>query len=122
MNTEVKIAIEVLHPSAGRTTDHRYESGDLDDPAFITRLRENFNTLLDGVLQTRRPTREHTRNEPVALDDRSADQDPGNTDPDEMTAPLDPSDDVYSLIRPENSDIHTTHPAADRTSTETYGH
>lgn len=56
--------------------------------------------------------REYNRDEPVALDDR----DPGNTSPEEMTEPLDPDDDVYSLIQPDHQDgIRTTDP-------ENYGH
>lgn len=53
--------------------------------------------------------REYDRDQPVALDDR----DPSNTDPSELTSPLDPDDDVYSLIRPEQGDRRETTPAAD---------
>lgn len=35
----------------------------------------------------------------VALDQK----DPGNTDADELTAPLDPDDDVYTLVQPDRA-------------------
>jgi hypothetical protein len=37
------------------------------------------------------------RDQPVALDD----QDPGNTDIDNLVAPLDPDDDVFTLLNPD---------------------
>lgn len=63
--------------------------------------------------------REYSRDEPVALDDR----DPGNTEPEDLTAPLDPDDDVYSLVFPDQGDLRETSPAAEwRDDEPRYGH
>jgi hypothetical protein len=43
--------------------------------------------------------REYSQDQPVTATD---DRDPGNTDPEEMTEPLDPDDDVYTLINQNN--------------------
>lgn len=45
--------------------------------------------------------REFSRDEPVALDDR----DPSNTDPEDLTEPLDPDDDIYALVNQQQGDL-----------------
>ncbi len=66
--------------------------------------------------------REYNRDEPVALDDR----DPGNTEPDELTAPLDHDDNVYGLVFPDQGDLRETSPAGewpkDEDDEPRYGH
>lgn len=39
--------------------------------------------------------------------------DPGNTDPDELTAPLDPDDDVYALLLQDQGDLRETAPVGE---------
>lgn len=41
--------------------------------------------------------REYSRDEPIAM----ADRDPGNSDPDQFTAPLEPEDNVYTRVNQE---------------------
>lgn len=50
--------------------------------------------------------REYSRDEPVALDDR----DPGNVDIVELVEPLDPDDNVFSLVNPDQGDLRETAP------------
>lgn len=53
--------------------------------------------------------REYSRDEPVALDDI----DPGNSDPDEFTAPLDPDDDVYQVVTQDQGDLFESAPVGE---------
>lgn len=42
----------------------------------------------------------------VALDDR----DPSNTDIENLTQPLDPDDNVFTLVNPDQGDLREAHP------------
>lgn len=53
--------------------------------------------------------REHSRDEPVAADDR----DPSNSDPDDFTAALDPDDDIYALLGQDQGDLAETAPVGE---------
>ncbi len=56
--------------------------------------------------------REYSRDEPVALDDR----DPGNTDPSNLTEPLEPQDNVYQLVFQDQGDLREAAPMQDPTN------
>lgn len=53
--------------------------------------------------------RELDRNQPVALDDR----DPGNSDIDDLVEPLEPDDDVFTLVNPDQGDLREVSPVGD---------
>lgn len=53
--------------------------------------------------------REYSRDEPVALDDR----DPSNADIVSMVAPLEPDDNVYTLIHPDEETLRESAPVGD---------
>ena len=55
--------------------------------------------------------REYSRDEPVALDDR----DPSNHDIEKLVAPLEPEDNVFSLVNPEQGTLLETAPMQDPT-------
>lgn len=70
----------------------------------LTRWQRLIEALTEDKAMTEK--REYSRDEPVALDDR----DPSNTDPDQLTAPLDPDDDVFALVSQEQGDLLETAP------------
>ncbi len=78
---------------------------------FVFIDRHDPTTDERTMAKDRDTKREYDRNQPVALDDR----DPSNTDPQDLTEPLAPDDDVYSLVRPEQGDRRETSPAAEWT-------
>lgn len=43
----------------------------------------------------------------------AAPRDPGNTDPDKLTAALDPDDDVYALVNQDQGDLRETAPVGE---------
>ncbi len=53
--------------------------------------------------------REYSRDQPVALDDR----DPSNSDIESMTEPLEPHDNVYTLIHPDADTLRESAPVGD---------
>lgn len=53
--------------------------------------------------------RDLDRDQPVALDDR----DPSNSDIEDLIEPLDPHDNVFSLVNPDQGDMHETAPVGD---------
>jgi hypothetical protein len=53
--------------------------------------------------------RELDPTQPVAIDDK----DPGNADPDEFTAPLDPDDNVFTLVNADQGDLLETTPVGE---------
>jgi hypothetical protein len=58
--------------------------------------------------------REYDRDQPVALDDR----DPGNSDIENLVAPLSPDDDVFSLVHPQQGDVREVAPVGEDEDTE----
>lgn len=50
--------------------------------------------------------RELDRTQPVALDDR----DPGNSEIDDLVEPLEPDDNVFSLVNPDQGDLREATP------------
>ena len=58
--------------------------------------------------------REYSRDEPVALDGR----DPSNSDIEKLTSPLEPDDNVYSLVFPDQGDLRESSPVHE----PKYGH
>lgn len=53
--------------------------------------------------------RDLNRDQPIALDD----QDPSNTDIDHLVAPLEPDDNVFSLVNPDQGDLSETTPVGE---------
>lgn len=53
--------------------------------------------------------REYNRDEPVALDDR----DPSNSDIASMVGPLDPEDDVFTLVHPDEDTLRESAPVGE---------
>lgn len=88
------------------------------DEIICELVYERRRLLADGNLMSEQK-REYNRDEPVAMDDR----DPGNTEPEELTAPLDRDDDVYNLVFPDQGDLRGASPAAEGQDNEPrYGH
>lgn len=56
-----------------------------------------------------RDRREYARDQPVALDDR----DPSNSEIDKMIEPLEPHDNVYTLIHPDADTLRESAPVGD---------
>lgn len=75
------------------------------------RFRSNFYIVMQARETDVTDKREYSRDEPVAMDDR----DPSNSEPDQLTEPLEPGDNVYQVIFQDQGDIRETAPMQEPT-------
>lgn len=90
-----KVVVTVLYNDGSQNIATMNIAGSAPTNALTLAVDEG--RTLTAVVAPRDILRTYDPSQPVALDD----QDPGNTDPDQLTTALDPDDDVYAMVNPD---------------------